>query len=399
MAKKKSPFRNDGVTHHWPETKTGTSPEMYLAGSEPTDADTAPADAPINGLSDLFAKELLAEEGAARDGLFGSVDQLADEIPEETPNKLHASMSAVDGSTDDGLRVDADQPDAVPTTEPDDPTWAEFRDDVDDEHAHDDAPQSGPDDPELSRPPVETTAVVGVVSMESVSEPERAKELDSAIDATIDDLNNLAANTGATCFKLSQQLQTMKNTQGWQQLDPPFETWNDYYKSKMKYGRTYKSYVAKLLKADLNQLGAYLDQGFTPSTLVELAKASDFPEKLPELAEAIKAEVADKPVREAREAIQAHVEANRAEFKRPRSTPMGRPKDDLERRARKFLDTLSEEDLQGVEEVFQILLREKGLGRLVDAPAAEPPEMSASFSPSDRGPSDRDTGPEALAAS
>jgi hypothetical protein len=142
-----------------------------------------------------------------------------------------------------------------------------------------------------------------------------AAELDKKIDAQIKGLGDQLAKA---YLAVGAFLKEMRDTEGYAHLG--HETWEAYLDSKKEYGRTYLSYLYKLGQA--TGLDAFLAQGMSGTKLIEFAKRTDFPEKIPQLIEATWEEVKDAPVRETAIRLGRFV-AEHPEFKKVKGAGKG----------------------------------------------------------------------------
>lgn len=181
--------------------------------------------------------------------------------------------------------------------------------------------------------PVEAKVVAG-----TEVEEQKALELDQAIDQNIHKLGSQMAETYLT---IGQQLKEMKNTEGWKFLGKGYDSWSEYLNSKTTYGKTYMSYLLRLGMADQKKLAEQLEKGLTGTHLIEYAKATTKPDKIPTLIEKTWGKISDQPTRDGAKVIKAYVAKNKTLFK-DGGKGGGRPKASLEQKVRTFLAKLEE---------------------------------------------------------
>lgn len=160
----------------------------------------------------------------------------------------------------------------------------------------------------------------------------------AALDGRIDDHLKRTANQLARAhLDLAALLKQMHDTQGYRFLAAQrFDSWGDYLDSKQAYGRTYLSYLMKLGRA--GDLARYVDAGISGSMLIEVAKHTDYPERIPELLDEASIALTAVSVRHAARLFKELVTANPERYKRPRqSGRRGRPRLSLHQQlARQF---------------------------------------------------------------
>lgn len=137
-----------------------------------------------------------------------------------------------------------------------------------------------------------------------------AADLDARIDERLERMGKTLARA---LFELGCDLSRMKASRGYLRLG--YKSWEGYLESKRAYGRTYLSYVLKLGQAE--DLEPCLSLGMRGAQLVEFAKHTDFPKKLPQLIEATWPEVQAKSIRQMRDFLDDFVQAHRDEYKKP----------------------------------------------------------------------------------
>jgi hypothetical protein len=154
-----------------------------------------------------------------------------------------------------------------------------------------------------------------------------SKDAAEILDASINEqIKSCSQALASAYFKLAKSLQEMKKGKGYRQLGKG--SWEEYLQSKSEFGRTYLSYMLKIGRVgDTTPLEGFVQQGLTATQLIEYVKATDYPEKLPEVIEATWEEVKGKSVTETRQALKKHIENNIAEFKKPKRSRAVKAKD------------------------------------------------------------------------
>lgn len=147
------------------------------------------------------------------------------------------------------------------------------------------------------------------------------------LDTRINERMRLAAKDLAQAYlEVASLLKQMHDTGGFKTLEGGiYTTWGAYLGSKEAYGRTYLSYLWKLAQA--GDLTRFVEAGISGSKLVEVAKHTDFPDRIPELLDETIKDIGPLSVREAAKHVRAHVEARADHYKRPKkASRRGRPR-------------------------------------------------------------------------
>lgn len=140
----------------------------------------------------------------------------------------------------------------------------------------------------------------------------RAKELDTDIDRK---LTMLGMSLTWALLELARSLNEMYESQGYMLLG--YSRWERYLASKRDYSRSYLSYLLKIGRAFATQEALPAEIG--GSQLIEYAKATDFPERIPQLIEATWPHAKAMSVREMRSYLTEYIDTRRADFKRAKS--------------------------------------------------------------------------------
>lgn len=171
--------------------------------------------------------------------------------------------------------------------------------------------------------------------------PESRRQAAEALNTQIDKSIRSASNQLAQAYlDLAALLKQMHDSGAFRLIaGGEYATWGAYLASKQEYGRTYLSYLWKLAHA--GDLRRFVDEGVSASKLVEVAKHTDYPERIPALLEATWGQIRDLTVREAGRHVREYVDAHPATYKRPRkASRRGRPRTPLSQRLRRQFEAI-----------------------------------------------------------
>lgn len=181
-----------------------------------------------------------------------------------------------------------------------------------------------------------------------------AEELDQEINRKLIDTGNRLA---VALLSLGKDLAVMHASKGYKSLG--YRLWEHYLESKRQYGRTYLSYLLRLGQAgELPEAQAF---GLSGSQLVEYAKHTDVPSKIPQLIRETWHEVEGASVRAMGRYIREYVDERSDEFrKRPRPILAPRRARQWIHRIKKQLEKLEvHEQSEYLTELEQLLREQK----------------------------------------
>lgn len=189
-----------------------------------------------------------------------------------------------------------------------------------------------------------------------------ARRLDASINERI---RKASEDLAQTYLEVGALLKRMRESEGFLKLG--FEKWEHYLDSKTEFGRSYLSYLYKIGSA--GDLKAFLERGMSGSKLIEFAKRTDFPEKIPQLIEATWEEVRDKSARETRVVLDNFVREHEAEYRREKPKKVGRPRLTVKNRLEKEYRALPESERSAFISLIKEFVREQKVHQ--DKPARE----------------------------
>lgn len=147
---------------------------------------------------------------------------------------------------------------------------------------------------------------------------EEVKDLDAQISLVLRQLNR---QTGDDLLYLGQLLVRMQAFRGYRQLG--IQSWEAYLVQKGDYKRTYLSYIVRIGRAP--GLEAVVPEEMGGSQLIEYARATRFPEKIPDLVAATWSKFKRLPIRELSKQLQAYVAEHAVEYRgQSRQSPADR---------------------------------------------------------------------------
>lgn len=154
--------------------------------------------------------------------------------------------------------------------------------------------------------------VLAPAEFEEIMNYKFAEELDKEIDRKLIETGSRLA---ISLLALGKDLAAMHASKGYQRLG--YRLWEHYLESKRQYGRTYLSYLLRLGQAgELAEVQAF---GLSGSQLIEYAKHTDLPAKIPQLIRETWSEVEGTSVRAMGRHLREYVDERSDEFrKRPR---------------------------------------------------------------------------------
>lgn len=207
-----------------------------------------------------------------------------------------------------------------------------------------------------------------------VEENDRLEEMRQAFahDETINQkLDQMSSNLAAALIDLGQSLNAMHLSRGYTSLG--FKTWEAYLENKQHYSRGYLSYILKLGQAG--------DLSLTPpevgaSQLIEYAKHTDFPEKIPQLISETWPVIEGKPIREARAFLKRHSQVQAEVFKKLPKPPLQKVQRNKpwRKKIQRMLDGLPSEERRDVLAEMEVFLNDY---RLSLAAANDAPMMTS----------------------
>lgn len=193
--------------------------------------------------------------------------------------------------------------------------------------------------------------------------PDEASRLDKRIDTSI---ANWAESTATYYLELAKDLHLMKVAKGYKKLPAKYEHFKDYLADKVNLERTYVTYLLRIAAAE--GLEKFVAQGITGTKLIEAAKVTTFPDKIPEIIEATWEDVKDASSREATKIYQKYTSGKSEEFKKARKgTVGGAPKKTWKEKIETQFKNIPEAERGEYVRELQAYLRESGL--LPDAKA------------------------------
>ena len=149
----------------------------------------------------------------------------------------------------------------------------------------------------------------GRPAIEKVS-ANRARELDARINAGLRKLSDALAESYVT---IAANLREMYESRAYHHLG--VATWEDYLRTKQAFGRTYLSFLLKIGQA--GDLTGYLKDGIGASQLVEYARATNYPARIPDLLQQTWPRFKGCSIRELRQCLRGFVQEHQEVFKRP----------------------------------------------------------------------------------
>ncbi|MBC7544600.1 MAG: hypothetical protein H7338_17910, partial [Candidatus Sericytochromatia bacterium] len=141
--------------------------------------------------------------------------------------------------------------------------------------------------------------------------PQESRALDEAIDNQIKTANDALVQHYLT---LAENLHSMHVGRGYEALG--FRSWTAYLDKKNTFGRSYLTYLLKLAQAGKHNLEPLMRPGMSATKLITYAKATDFPDKIPQLIRATWSQVAPLSVREAERVVKAYVASHAEAYRK-----------------------------------------------------------------------------------